>query len=71
MEIHTLISLTHTRSNQVPKEASLEEGQTIEEIKQRFTLLREAYEEMRGIAGLILHLVSHSFLFRPNDKNRI
>jgi len=29
------------------KETSLEEGQTIEEIKQRFNLLREAYEEMR------------------------
>merc|ERR1719418_496984 len=29
------------------KETSLEEGQTIEEIKQRFSLLREAYEEMR------------------------
>ena len=35
----------------MPKEASFEEGQTIEEIKQRFSLLREAYEEMRGIAG--------------------
>merc|ERR1712212_1180715 len=29
------------------RRASLEEGQTIEEIKQRFSLLREAYEEMR------------------------
>merc|ERR1712223_1544716 len=28
-------------------ETDLEEGQTIEEIKQRFSLLREAYEEMR------------------------
>jgi len=29
------------------KETQLEEGQTMEEVKQRFTLLREAYEEMR------------------------
>ena len=30
-------------------ETDLEEGQTIEEVKQRFSLLKEAYEEMRGI----------------------
>ena len=45
----------------MPKETILEEGQTIEEIKQRFSLLREAYEEMRGVARIILHLVLHSF----------
>jgi len=28
-------------------ETKLEEGQTIEEVKQKFSLLREAYEEMR------------------------
>jgi len=28
-------------------ETDLEEGQTIEEVKQRFSLLKEAYEEMR------------------------
>ena len=35
-------------------ETKLEEGQTIEEVKQKFSLLREAYEEMRGIDKKIL-----------------
>ena len=51
-------------------ETKLEEGQTIEEVKQKFSLLREAYEEMRGIDKKnTLHLILHSFLSRPNDKN--
>ena len=53
------------------KETQLEEGQTMEEVKQRFTLLREAYEEMRGIDKITLHLIQHGFLCRPNDANWI
>ena len=50
-------------------ETKLEEGQTIEEVKQKFSLLREAYEEMRGIDKITLHLIQHGFLCRPNDAN--
>ena len=48
-------------------ETDLEEGQTIEEVKQRFSLLKEAYEEMRGIE--MNHGASKNNLFRPNDEN--
>ena len=45
-------------------ETKLEEGQTIEEVKQKFSLLREAYEEMRGIDGLDFASDSTQFPFQ-------
>merc|ERR1712212_946402 len=44
---HQSRSSRRARWEEGTKETILEEGQTIEEIKQRFSLLREAYEEMR------------------------
>ena len=49
-------------------ETDLEEGQTIEEVKQRFSLLKEAYEEMRGIE--MNHGTSKNNFF-PDQMTRI
>ena len=51
-------------------ETKLEEGQTIEEVKQKFSLLREAYEEMRGIDKKILCIWSFTVSF-PDQMTRI
>ena len=51
-------------------ETKLEEGQTIEEVKQKFSLLREAYEEMRGIDKKILCIRSFTVSF-PDQMTRI